>query len=462
MRLDSARPRPAIVHAVLMLAAAACGAARATDGDLDTAFGSAGFALMPVNAPASGFQRPLVQPDGKIVFCTPLLAGGSGLDFFVVRLDPDGTFDTSFNFDGKVTIDFDGGSDQCANLALQSDGKIVLVGTTAADDVSPTDFAAARLNADGSLDTTFGGGTGRTTVAFDLGGQNFDGAAVVALQPDGKIVISGSAETGMNGAVMAVVRLLADGSRDTSFNGSGRVTIPFDVAPPAASFAGAYSVAIDHAGRIVLGGQAENAQASFDCAFARLLADGTLDDAFDADGRVTIPFDIGATNASAADQTIVERDGKILMAGFADAGSGSTTNMDFALARLQEDGSLDPGFGIAGRAVVPFDIGGNQNDFASGVAEDEAGRLVVAGYSALTATTQGVTVARLRHDGTLDPGFGVLGKTSIPLEGDYAFASGIALQGTQIIVAGQRGVGSEIDDFVTRLDVDLLFADGFE
>jgi len=450
----------ALIFAALALPACAL----ATDGDVDTTFGVGGFAFMEgVDAPTPGIPRPLVQPDGKIVFCTSLLAAGSGLDFFIMRLDPDGSFDTTFNFDGKVTIDFDGGADECNNLALQDDGKIVAVGTShGLDAISTTEFAAVRLNADGSLDATFGGGTGKTTVAFDLGGDDADSALAVAMQPDGKIVVAGSAHTDMNGSVIAVARLLTDGSRDTGFNASGRVTIPFDLPPPDASNASAFSVAIDDAGRIVLAGQAVDAQLYYDCAFARLLPDGTLDDTFDADGRVTIPFHLGASNASGADQAILERDGKIVMAGFADAGSGSTTNMDVALARLQEDGSLDPAFGIGGRAVVPFDIGGNQNDFGWGVVEDEAGRLSVVGVAAFNGTSQGVIVARVRHDGTLDPGFGVLGKKSIAIDGDYAVATGVALQGTQIILAGQRWIGSGIDDFVARLEVDLLFADGFE
>ena len=103
-----------------------------------------------------------MQPDGKVVFCTPLLAGGSGLDFFITRLDADGSFDTTFNFDGKVTVDFDGGADECVNVAIQADGKIVAVGISRGTGTGSTaDFAVVRLDADGSLDPTFGGGTGK-------------------------------------------------------------------------------------------------------------------------------------------------------------------------------------------------------------------------------------------------------------------------------------------------------------
>ena len=463
MRQRHVRGGLACLKGALIAAAVIPSGARAADGDLDPAFGSGGITLMgPVGESSPGAPRPAVQPDGKVVFCTPLLAGGSGLDFFITRLDADGSFDTTFNFDGKVTVDFDGGADECVNVAIQADGKIVAVGISRGTGTGSTaDFAVVRLDADGSLDPTFGGGTGKTTIAFDLGGDNDDQALSVALQPDGKIVVAGSANAGANGYVFAVARLLTDGSRDTGFNASGRVTIPFGT-PSAPLDATAFSVAIDNAGRIILGGDAGNAQSSNDFALARLLPDGALDGTLDADGRVTIAFDIGATRNDSAIQTIVRRDGKIVMAGYADAGSGSTSNMDFAVARLQEDGSPDPAFGVGGKVVVPIDVGGSQNDIGTGVVEDEAGRLVIVGSSALAASTQGVTAVRLRSDGTLDPAFGILGKKIVGIEGTFALTSGVALQGTQLIVGGQLTSGSDFDDFLARLQVDLLFADGFE
>ncbi len=158
--------RPSLRTAVLC-AALMCATAQATDGDLDAGFGSAGVAragATDVNA----YADMLVQPDGKIVTCATRTANGqSGYDFFVARFTADGALDSSFSFDGKTTIDFDGGSgqDQCYGVALQGDGKIIVAGYTRGS--TPDDrFAIARLNVDGTLDTSFGAGSGKATVTF--------------------------------------------------------------------------------------------------------------------------------------------------------------------------------------------------------------------------------------------------------------------------------------------------------
>src|SRR5690606_2795814 len=102
-------------------------------------------------------------------------AGVESSDFYVARFTADGELDTSFSFDGRTTVDFDGGDDICTGLAVQPDGKIVIVGTSAPHLGSNGDFAIARLNSDGTLDTAgFGNGSGKSVVAFDLGGNNSD------------------------------------------------------------------------------------------------------------------------------------------------------------------------------------------------------------------------------------------------------------------------------------------------
>ncbi len=463
MAHDRARPRRTRLMARLLVAAATLsGAAHATDGTLDPEFGVGGIALAGLSGVSSdGPPHPLVQPDGKILYCSPLSSGGtSGDDFVVLRFNADGTPDTSFSFDGQVTVDFGGGNDACNALALQPDGKIVAVGSTVNSGVD-YDFAVARLDADGTLDATFGGGTGKSVIAFDLADLDDDRAHAVALQPDGRIVVAGYALAGANGDYdFAVVRLSPDGTRDTTFNGNGRVTIPFDLPQATHRMDVAAAVVVDDEGRIVLGGSAEANGNASDFAVARLLPDGTLDDEFDADGRRTIAFDLGASTDDIAYQAILQRDGRIVLAGGADAGSGAT-NVDMALVRLLPDGSSDPSFGVGGKVVVPFDVGGLGYDYAFGLVEDTASRLVVAGASSISASNYGASVLRLRADGTVDASFGTFGKVIVSASGVTMAAYGVALQGTQIIIAGQHVAGT-FDDFVARLDVDLLFADGFE
>lgn len=465
MRHDHARRSRAYLNAALIAAGATiAAAAHATDGTLDTTFGVDGFALAGLTEVGSeGPPHPLVQPDGKILYCSPVSSGGtSGDDFIVLRFNADGSPDTDFSFDGKVTIDFGGANDGCNALALQPDGKIVAVGYTVGTAVN-YDFAVARLDADGTLDPTFGAGTGKATIAFDLADLDDDRARSVALQADGRILVAGTALAGANGDYdFAVVRLSPDGTRDTTFNGNGRVTIPFDLPQATHRMDVANSVLVDGAGRIVLAGTAEANGAAGDFAVARLLPDGQLDDEFDADGRRTIGFDLGATTDELLYQAMLQKDGRIVLAGAADAGSGSTTNYDIALLRLLPDGSSDPGFGVGGKVVVPFDVGGSKADYAFGLVEDEASRIVIAGASAITASNYGATLLRLRSDGTIDTSFGTFGKVVVPSGGLSRAAYGIALQGTQVIIAGEQISNTGFDDFVARIKIDLLFADDFE
>lgn len=397
--------------ALFVLALAGPLAVHAADGDIDTTFGNNGLAFTGLVDQSGGVTgcRPLVQQDGKIVICgTRLSNGSSGSDFFVARFNANGTLDTSFSFDGEVTIDFDGGtgSDSAQGVSLQADGKIVVAGTTTGSASGSADFAVARLNADGSLDTTFGDGTGKTTVGFDLdGGTGNDNAGSIALQADGKIVVVGSAQT-PTGSVFAVTRLLPDGTRDSAFNLNGKATFGFGISGAASELDGASGVAIDGSGRVIVGGSAsynDGTNAISEFAVARLLSNGVLDSNFHANGRTTIAFDPGnGISVAQAFGLTVQRDGRIVLVGAANSSTSATLNDDMAVARLQPDGSLDSGFGFGGRTQVAFDLIANGPDYALGVAEQSNGRLVLAGL-AIGSTTEFGAVARLNGNGTLEP-----------------------------------------------------------
>jgi uncharacterized delta-60 repeat protein len=145
-----------------------------------------------------------VQPEGKI-----LIGGTDGANFAVWRLNPDGSPDVSFGVQGKRTVDFDG-VDEGASLALQANGKILIAGTTN----SGNDFAIARLQPGGELDTTFSF-DGKQKV--DFGGA--DSGQAVALQPDGGIVLAGS--TASNIAVSRLEGDRAGGGPTGGPGGSG-------------------------------------------------------------------------------------------------------------------------------------------------------------------------------------------------------------------------------------------------
>jgi uncharacterized delta-60 repeat protein len=307
------------------------------DGTLDTSFDGDGIATVDLGSieTATGLA---IQSDGKVV-----IVGSSGSDFGVARLNSDGSLDTSFSADGKLTVDF-GGTDVANAVAVQPDGKIVVAGTNGID------FALARINpADGSLDTGFGTG-GKAT--FDITG-GVDAANALAIQGDGMIVVAGTGSGNF-----AVARVKTDGSAlDPVFDTDGKQTVDFGGTDAA------NAVAIDPAGNVLLAGTN-----GADIAVARLTAVGAPDTTFDADGKQTVDAGTGADTAKAV---FVLADGKLLLAG--------NTASDLAIVRLNPNGSLDGSFATGGKATV--DVNG-AGDTASAAIITAEGRLVTAGASA--------------------------------------------------------------------------------
>jgi uncharacterized delta-60 repeat protein len=171
---------------------------------------------------------------------------GSNDGFAVVRYNTDGSLDTTFDSDGKQTTDLGSGA-ASYSVVVQSDDKIVVAGYY--NNVGNADFAVVRYNADGSLDTTFDS-DGKQTTAI---GSGADVGRSVALQSDGKIVIAGYSNNGVNDD-FAVVRYNNDGSLDTSFDVDGKKTIAIGSGNEVA-----YSVTVQSDGKIVAAGYATSA-----------------------------------------------------------------------------------------------------------------------------------------------------------------------------------------------------------
>jgi uncharacterized delta-60 repeat protein len=181
-----------------------------TDGTLDTTFSGDGKLMTNLTTGNDFVMKLAIQANGKIV-----AAGRAGGRFGLARYNANGTLDSTFSADGKLTTDFTGGFDMAVGLALQSDGKIV-AGGEAGDGSAGSRFALARYGPTGGLDTTFGGGDGKVITDFFAGEDDF--AAEVAIQTDGKIVAIGFAS-----GTFAVVRYSTDGTLDSTFSGDGKV-----------------------------------------------------------------------------------------------------------------------------------------------------------------------------------------------------------------------------------------------
>jgi uncharacterized delta-60 repeat protein len=287
----------------------------------------------------------------------------------IARYNPNGTLDTTFSGDGKQRTDFGSGADEATGVAVQGDGKIVVVGGGGVDGEGFLDFAVARYNPNGSLDTSFSGDGKQRT---DLGGD--DEASGVALQPNGKIVAVGTGGGGPeNPPAFALARYNPNGSLDTTFSGDGKQTTDFGYT--------ANGVALQANGKIVAVGHARPG----DFGLARYNPNGSLDTTFSGDGLQTTDFGFGADDEATG--VALQGDGKIVAAGYA---SGGATGGDFALARYNPNGTLDSSFSGDGRRRTDF--GGN--DRANGVALQANGRIVLAGDGLGPDQTRDFALAR--------------------------------------------------------------------
>jgi uncharacterized delta-60 repeat protein len=330
----------------------------------------------------------------------------------VARLNADGSLDGSFGSGGRATIGFDLGGDfqdSAWAMAIAPGGKIVIAGATQVGegDTTATDIAVARLNADGSIDESFDD-DGKATVSFTDLGMRSAVATGVAVQPDGKIVLGGSGESQETGKRSFVAaRVGVDGSLDETFDGDGRTTIAFDPGGGSEDVGQALLLASD--GKIVLVGssQAGEPGSPVDMAAVRLEADGSPDDSFGDGGKAVVPFAVGGGSNSYAWDAALQPDGKIVLVGQVDAAGTSR----FAVVRLGPDGASDPAFGEAGRASVDLDLGGDGFDEARDVAIEPDGSILVAGTARQgEGDLSDFAVARLRPDGRPDPSFGPGGR----------------------------------------------------
>ena len=319
-----------------------------TDGTLDATFGTGGIISTPLsdgvtsNYYSSGSSIAL-QANGSIVDIGTLNNSGLG-DFMVLRRAANGALDTTFDTDGIVTTGFGVGNNGIANnVLLQSDGKIIAVGTvvnnTAGFDLSATNVLV-RYNSNGSIDTTFGNnGFGTTGIAsFDIG-MGSKTFASATLQADGKILITGTTaasdpnnlSTIISGDVV-LARINTNGTLDTGFGVNGVITTDMGGNDDASI------VKVQGDGKILVAGESIRFGNQFikDLSIARYNSNGTLDSTFGTNGKLLTGFPFN--NIEVSDLTI-QADGKIVI-----TGTSGAQDEDFATIRLNANGTLDNTF----------------------------------------------------------------------------------------------------------------------
>ncbi|MGI8685370.1 MAG: delta-60 repeat domain-containing protein [Acidimicrobiales bacterium] len=394
-------------------------------GEVEPGFGGRGFVLTNVGA-LDYAADVLMQPDGRAV-----VVGATEEAAVLVRYRADGSLDPGFGA-GGIVHGVPAEPAHPAAGALQSDGRIIAVGSDAEFD----DMLVVRYLPDGRLDPAFGtGGVVRT----DLG--QVDEARDVAVQADGRIVVAGRSATRL-----AIVRYLPNGALDASFGAGGRV-----LTPGAAGTEGviAEAVAVLPGGAIVVGGREDTGGQGPAMLLARYTPGGALDPTFGAGGKVP-PAARRLTNVT----SLVMQGDRVVIGGSVGGNSSPADSNSLAVARYLADGSLDASFGSGGRSATTVGVYGFANDLAL----DAAGRIVAVGRANPSTDFPGVftfaVVLRFGADGVPDPGFGCGGRTvvELPMVLGGAF-TGVAIDPAGDIVAAGLDF---TDDTVDISPTDLL------
>ena len=347
-----------------------------TNGTPDSSFGINGDVVGTLDSNYSTLEAVKICPDGKII---TLGYQASGI-IIMSRYFPDGRIDSSLNLDGILKLDFSATSPTIIVAEIQDDGKILLAGNQSSQQSSG--FLIIRLNSDGSTDNSFGS-SGLVHTIFSEHISNPDNGifyrdnAIISdlvIQKDGKILAVGTETSSLNdfnGDSIAIARYNPDGNLDTTFNKNGKLTFnPPNINSPAANTYGAVanSVALQTDGKIIVGGSFQYTQVLGrwfygDFALIRLQSNGTLDSSFNGSGFK----DIGSGGLGTNSKIALQSDGKIILGGTT-GDIDHTSYFRILLTRINNDGGIDVNFGQGGYISPLFiDTANGNNELNSDI-----------------------------------------------------------------------------------------------
>jgi uncharacterized delta-60 repeat protein len=345
-------------------------------------------------------------------------------------------------------------------MAVQSDGRLVVSGSVF-DRSGVQSVAVARFNSDGTPDPSFGNG-GRVALQMGAGSSPSSGATAVAVQADGKIVLVGDASDSSGNLQMLIARLTATGAPDSSFDGDGKVAVN-----PGSGFPTSLlnAVAIQPDGKIVVAGQAANSNGDARTLVARLEGtNGSFDSSFGSGGQVLRQLGTASGSAEQVSAIVIEPDGKIVLGGqTADA----SHHIELLLARLNgADGSLDSGFGSGGKVVSQLGLGSSPLSAVLSLVRQPDGKILAGGDATPAGGNAGLLVARYTSTGAPDGSFGSSGKLVVQVGdgfGAFSSAASLALQSDGKVVAAGVATDSGGDNslLVARLGGDGKLDSGF-
>jgi uncharacterized delta-60 repeat protein len=337
------------------------------DGALDNTFGENGYSIFSVSGDLDFPQALALQEDGKIIVAGGGLVSSSDIQIYAARLNADGSLDASFGENGIQLIDaIDGGEDLAYSVAIQPDGKIILAGQNQVEGFIFQDPIVLRLNSDGSLDESFGAdGTGIVTIDGD---DDYVAIRDLLLLDDGTMMATGySANTKSD---ILTMKLLANGDLDPSYSDDGLAF--FDLNNGSDD---SYSI-LRHPlnGRILIGGRIGDGNNKTNFLVFSVNTDGTIDSTFGTNGLCIFN---GLAQDAVTDMT-VQLNGKIVVAGT--AGGGGLGDNDWAVGRINEDGTVDSAFGESNGLTITEAGSFFSSAWAVGILSD--GNILAAGVAA--------------------------------------------------------------------------------
>ena len=317
-----------------------------TDGTFDNTFGSAGKVKIDSTGTYSeGLNSSIaIKDDGKIIvtqaYIISLSPFPANIDVAVLQFNADGTLDNSFGTSGRTVFGFYAG-DGPRSIAIQSDDKIVIAGDAynPAGMVVPyntlTDIFVARLNSNGTIDSSFAtNGIYTTTV-----GTENDRLDEVLIQPDGNILVSGAFQVGPlsdDDYDLFTLRLLPNGTKDTTYGNAGfslwRVSNIH-------TYEGAHAMLLQNDGKIVIASSIHTGLQHVDFALTRFLSDGTLDSSFATNGSLITNMVMGEQ----PEDMVFQSDGKLVVSGVTAAcNTCPLRNITYRFDNLNVISGLDP------------------------------------------------------------------------------------------------------------------------